>query len=606
MNNSVGIRMTFAVALVLVVTATGLWASPAGEEEPAAAIEKEMVMDPTTGKMVSAPEYGGTITALFNPGSETEHADMWHFRSVIGLTQIVLERMGGGNWGLPRDEFAFAGAIPNVPQYTGKLAESWEQPDATTIVLHIRRGVKWHDKEPMNGRELVADDVVFNFSRNLGLGEFAADGPSPGISVLGSLPIESITATDRYTVVFELKQPMLAALYHIIGDIFGNQYPPEVIRQDGDAKDWTKLVGTGPFMWTDWVQGTSLTYTKNPDYWGNDEKFPENRLPYVDALKLLIMPDESTRLAALRSGQLDVLGGPTAFALSPGPATEGLERTNPELKQFTIQTRGQNSNSFNINKPPFDDIRVRRAMQMALDLETVADTYFNGYADATPRGVVGTANVGYAFPIAEWSDEIRGYYSYDPEGAERLLDEAGYPRGADGVRFKTVFNGHPNTFLTDIGYTEIIIQFWDAIGVDVELEIVEGASFGSMIEENSYEGMLWHISGWNAPLPVTTVGWQATGAYNNVPGHSVPEYDAMIAAIGSAKTVEEERQLIREADRYLIENHLYRWGPIMPQVAVTQPWIVGYNGENNLGDVDHHAIFARLWIDHAMKESMGN
>ena len=86
---------------------------------------------------------------------------------------------GGGNWGLPRDEFAFAGAIPNVPQYTGKLAESWEQPDATTIVLHIRRGVKWHDKEPMNGRELVADDVVFNFSRNLGLGEFAADGPSP-------------------------------------------------------------------------------------------------------------------------------------------------------------------------------------------------------------------------------------------------------------------------------------------------------------------------------------------------------------------------------------------------------------------------------------------
>ena len=532
---------------------------------------------------------------------------MWHYRTVIHPTKIVLERMGGGNWGLPRDQWSFIGAVPNVPQYTGKLAESWEQPDATTIVLHIRRGVKWHDKEPMNGRELVADDVVFNFSRNLGLGEFAADGPSPQISVLGTLPIESITATDRYTVVFELKEPRLSALYHIIGDIYGNQYPPEVIRQDGDAKDWTKLVGTGPFMWTDWVQGTSLTYTKNPDYWGFDEKFPENRLPYVDEFKALIMPEEATRLAALRSGQLDVLGGPSAFALSSGPATEGLERTNPELKQFAYQNRGQNSAAFKTLEPPFDDVRVRRAMQMALDLETVADTYFKGYADPTPRGVVGTANTGYAFPIAEWSDEIRGYYSYDPEGAERLLDEAGYPRGADGVRFKTVYNAHPSPAANDKGFVAIMIQFWDAIGVDVELEIVDGAAFGPMTADASlYEGMLWFISGFNAPLPVTTVGWQATGAYNNATGHSASEYDAMIAAIGSAKTVEEERQLIQEADRYLIEKHLYLWGPIMPQVAVTQPWIVGYNGENRLGDVDNYSIFARLWIDHAMKESMGN
>ena len=564
------------------------------------------VTDPTTGKVVSAPEYGGTITGLFHPGWETEHADMWHYRTVIHPTKIVLERMGGGNWGLPRDEFAFSGAIPNVPQYTGKLAESWEQPDATTIVLHIRRGVKWHDKEPMNGRELVADDVVFNFSRNLGLGEFAADGPSPMISVLGSLPIESIRATDSHTVVFKLKQPKFAALYHIIGDIYGNQYPPEVIKQYGDAKDWTKLVGTGPFMWTDWAQGTSLTYTKNPDYWGFDEKYPENRLPYIDEFKALIIPEEATRIAALRSGQLDVLGGPTTYALSPGPATEGLERTNPELKQFAYQNRGQNSAAFNGKKPPFDDIRVRRAMQMALDLETIADTYFKGYADATPRGVVGTANVGYAFPFAEWSDEIRGYYSYDPEGAERLLDEAGYPRGANGVRFKTVFNAHPSPAATDQGFVAIIMQFWDAIGVDVELKIVEGAAFGPMTADASlYEGMLWFITGFNAPLPVTTVGWQATGAYNNATGHSASEYDAMIAAIGSAKTVEEERQLIQEADRYLIENHLYLWGPIMPQVAVTQPWIVGYNGENRLGDVDSYVIFARLWIDQAMKAEMG-
>ena len=602
MNNIASITRTVAVAVVLVLAATGIWASPAGEEEPAAAMEKEMVLDPATGKMVTAPEYGGTLTSLFHPGWESEHADMWHFRSVIHQVKLVVERMGGGNWALPRDEFSFT-SVPNLPQYTGKLAESWEQPDATTIVLHIRGGVKWQDRPPMNGRELVADDVVFNFSRNLGLGEFAADGPSPVISILGSVPIESITATDSHTVVFTLKQPMLAALYHIIGDIYGNQYPPEVIRQDGDAKDWTKLVATGPFMWTGWVEGSSLTYTKNPDYWGHDEKFPENRLPYVDELKLLIMPEEATRLAALRSGQLDFLGAFAPYAIGAATTIENLERTNPELNLFRYFNRGDNSSAFNITEPPFDDIRVRRAMQMAIDLETVADTYFKGYADPTPRAEVGTSFVGYAIPFAEWPEEVKNGYSYDPEGAEKLLDEAGYLRGADGVRFETVLN---DATWRDLGYQEIAIQYWDEIGVDVELNLV-GAELGPMMQGVTYEGMVLYPTGKSSPLPVTAVGWHASdSSYNNITGHNSAEYDAIIAAMDSAKTIEEQRLLIRDADFYLIENHLFLWGPIASQSAVAQPWILGYNGETRIGDVDSFVIFARLWIDQEMKASMGN
>ena len=602
MNNIASITRSFAVAVVLVVAATGIWASPAGEEEPAAAMEKEMVLDPATGKMVTAPEYGGTLTSLFHPGWESEHADMWHFRSVIHQVQLVVERMGGGNWALPRDEFSFT-SVPNLPQYTGKLAESWEQLDATTIVLHIRRGVKWQNRPPMNGRELVADDVVFNFSRNLGLGEFAADGPSPVISVLGSVPIESITATDSHTVMVTLQQPMLAALYHVIADIYGNQYPPEVIRQDGDAKDWSKLVGTGPFMWTGWVEGSSLTYTKNPDYWGHDEKFPENRLPYVDELKLLIMPEEATRLAALRSGQLDFLGGFAPYGIGAATTIENLERTNPELKLFRYFNRGDNSSAFNITEPPFDDIRVRSAMQMALDLETVADTYFKGLADPTPRGEVGASFVGYAFPFAEWTAELKATYSYDPEGAEQLLDEAGYPRGADGVRFKTVLN---DAAWRDLSYQEIAIQYWGDIGVDVELNLV-GAELGPMMQEVTYEGMVLYPTGKSSPLPVTLVGWHASdSSYNNITGHNSPEYDAIIAAIASATTIKEQRLLIREADLQLIEKHLFLWGPIASQSVVTQPWILGYNGETRLGDVDSYATFARLWIDQEMKASMAN
>ena len=95
---------------------------------------------------------------------------------------------------------------------------------------------------------------------------------------------------------------------------------PEVIRQHGEIvseekiegvqilTDWRHLVGTGPFMMTDWSKGTSLTYQKNADYWAHDEKYPQNRLPYVDGVKMLILPEEATRLAALRAGRLDYVG----------------------------------------------------------------------------------------------------------------------------------------------------------------------------------------------------------------------------------------------------------------------------------------------------------
>ena len=334
----------------------------------------------------------------------------------------------------------------------------------------------------MNGRELVADDVVFNFSRNLGLGEFAADGPSPVISVLGSVPIESITTTDRYTVVFKLKQPRLSALYHIIGDIYGNQYPPEVIRQYGDAKDWTKLVGTGPFMWTDWVKGTSLTYTKNPDYWGNDEKFPENRLPYVDEVKLA---DHAGRGDAPGGAALGP-GGCAGWALSrsrsrPAPRPRAWSEPIPELKQFAYQNRGNNSAAFNITRAalrrrsgaqgdadgpgPRDGGRRRtsRAMQMPL----------LGASSALPTS--GTRSRSQSGPTR--SGVTTATTRKVQSGFSMKLDIRAEPTASDSRPYPTPT---PAQRQPTKGFAAIRIQFWDAIGVDVELEIVEQAEFGPM------------------------------------------------------------------------------------------------------------------------------
>ena len=108
--------------------------------------------------------------------------------------------------------------------------------------------------------------------------------------------------------------------------------------------------------------------------------------------------------------------------------------------------------------PPFDDVRVRKAMQMALDVETIANTFYKGYASATPQGMVGAQ--GFYVPFEEWPEEVKKAYSYDPEGAEQLLDEAGYPRGADGTRFKTSAR-----VLGSASYAEIAAAYWAEIGV---------------------------------------------------------------------------------------------------------------------------------------------
>ena len=162
-------RTCLAVLASLVLAATGLWA--AGEEEaPAAAMEKEMVLDPTTGEMVTAPEYGGTMTFAVQREPPTTDP-MFGGGSSRGVDGVA-EKLGMVNWGVERDEYDLTGAFFYFPDsvLTGRLAESWETPDPTTFVFHIRPGVHWHDKAPMNGRELTAQDIEYNFHRLWGLG----------------------------------------------------------------------------------------------------------------------------------------------------------------------------------------------------------------------------------------------------------------------------------------------------------------------------------------------------------------------------------------------------------------------------------------------------
>ena len=292
----------------------------------------------------AAPNWGEARCLV---GEADVHGDAWHVAPLYE-TLLVLDwakgPAGTGEW----DNRYRLDATRIPDQHTGRLAESWEQPDPLTVIFHVRKGVYWHDKPPMNGRELTADDFVYNFHRVTGTGSgFTETGQHA--EFMGYGVIESITATDKYTVVFKLKEDVtgktfwggLSLMQNIALGYYSDIYPPEVIEEHGDAKDWRNLVGTGPYELTDFVEGSSVTYTKNPDYWGYDEKYPENRLPYIDRLRALIMPEVATQLAGLRTGRLDTLGGGSAWLRSLDQL-ESLQQTNPELVIWSFTRRSDN------------------------------------------------------------------------------------------------------------------------------------------------------------------------------------------------------------------------------------------------------------------------
>ena len=601
MRQTIFIKTGLAVLCGLILTATGLWAVGVSDsDDSASAAEKEMVRDPATGKMVTAPEYGGTLTQAAAVNYKVFDTYLAWLPVLVG--GAVVEKLGILDWALDRDEFHFRGGY-TLPLHVirGALAESWEQPDPLTYVFNIRKGVQWQNKAPVNGRELTAQDVEYNFHRMVGLGSgFTENAATAG--ELGTVPFESITATDEYTVVFKLKEPYLRTPILIQDWYTIHMYPPEVIREHGDVTDWRNVVGTGPFELTDFVDGSSLTYIKNPDYWGYDEKFPENRLPYVDEFRVLFMPEEATRLAALRSGKIDYSGYHGSGAMIKSiDVVESLKRTNPELVLHEYSERADHGFIFNVSEPPFDDIRVRKAMNMALDHETINNTYFKGYGDTTPRGQTGVP--GFYVPFDEWPQEVKDAYSYNPEGAAKLLDEAGYPRGADGIRFKTKASFRDTE---DVGWIEAVVAYWSEIGVDVRLDPRPAdATWTAFVQDPEREQGLQHYAFGALSDSFDAVSRFTPGYVGNPCKCDDPVFNALFERAKAATTFEDQREPILEMDMYFKKSVWGVPGPEVPQFNVTQPWVKGYNSEGGLGGLNWYSLFARLWIDQDLKKEMG-
>ena len=485
---------------------------------------------------------------------------------------------------------------------TGLLAESWENPDPLTYRYTIHDNVFFHDKPPVNGRQLVADDVAANYERLLGIGRFAGQEPAAHTWGTKRIPMESVTAIDDLTLEIKLSQPYADTARSLFDDCHIRAYPPEIFDSLHDANN---VIGTGPFIMDEFVSATSITFDKNPNYWRDDEKFPGNRLPYVDRLVFLMMSDEATRVAALRSG-------PDRYLRRPrGPPPSGrsarwadLRERNPEMHYWPISFRSETSLAFKaVEQGPLSDVMVRRAMQMAIDIEAINENYYRGLAKPQPWGPIGPAWIGYHNPFDTWPEELQQYWVYDP-GRCRTAARRGRiptrrrrrPLPHHGVGQRRPLRHRPTTSCRSATGRRSAWR-WNSARPTTHRSSARSVP-------GEWDGLVWHVSvGADYGNLDGSLGGFRAGASFTGGAFNDPVFDARWNEL-QATTGDEYRQMAKALDLYVVEQHPYLWGPLVPSFTVSQPWLVGYNGEMQMGNCGWTEIYARLWVDSQLKDEM--
>jgi len=527
------------------------------------------------------PKYGGTMTSVIATTGDTKFDPGLWGGNGRGHFQSLFHR----DWTVDRSIEDFRAEFVAPEHIKGGLAESWEKVNPNTYTVHLHKGVMWENKPPMNGRELTAQDVEYTYDRILGTGSGFDKPAMPYGMVLGN--IAKVTAIDKYTLTFKLKRGNFYALY----DVFDSGFfaidiiAPELVEQGG-LNDWKKAVGYGPWVLTDFIDGVGITYVKNPNFWGYDERYPDKKIPYVDTFKKLAIPERATALSAIRTGKVDIYAMMNTITWQQA---DTVAEKNPEIMHETWPSPGLYL-QLRCDRKPFTDIRVRKALQMAIDLKTIAKTHFGGYVSGDPMMVIYPGFKGYTLPFSEWPDELKAEYTYNPEGAKKLLDEAGYPNG-----FKT--NVVASGTNEDTELLEIIKAYFKDIGVDMEIKLfADLPSKQAFTNAGKHDQMQSSNSiGVAAPPSMGLQRWKPGGQGNQMYNDD-PYYKDLIEKALNAATLEEAHRSSVEVEMYGAKQHwaVVTFGSVSP--IMWQSWFKGYSGEMIIGGLERE-YWARCWIN---------
>jgi len=468
--------------------------------------------------------------------------------------------------------------FPAGPEATGSgdhrilpdLAEKWEFPTPTTVVFTLRKGVRFHRKPPVDGREVTAEDVKYSLDR------FRARSPARDRLE----PVQSIEVVDRYRVRLVLREPFAPLLNHLASPAHCAIVPRELEDRFKDRGQPEAVIGTGPFVLRSYERGVRAVFERNPDYYLAG-------LPYLDAVSVEVVPDAATRLAMLRSGKLELAHWWGWLSPEEG---RPLKRTNPEMVVPTQMVVDLAHVFMRTDQPPFNDVRVRRAVSLAIDRKAWRDAlhYGEGCLDSGP---VPCAMSGWKLETSKLEPAKRKYLEeYDPAEARRLLAEAGFPRG-----FSTPIFHWPGFAPPWRSYYDLVAESLGKIGISAELRAEEGGRYSTMTFLGKFEKMAMGPFG-AGETEVDNFLYEPffSSSPRNRSHVADPELDRLLLAQRREMDPARRREIVHEIQRYLADKAYYVYLPMWPRYIAHPPYVKGFK------HIDGYGLGTRLmyvWLD---------
>ena len=565
---------------------------------------------PVTTAAVVQPKYGGTL-ALCIAGDITypNFDPQLSKETTMGL---IYQRLWSGDWtkgpagGYGSKQTDWRGRYDLFDLKMGYVAENikWAvdaSGKAGSIVYQIRHGVHYaldsnnEASRLANGREVTADDVVFGLKR-------AVTDPNAFIYKSNpNLRTAEIAKTGSSEVTVKVPLEALVQALSRFGEST-NVAPSEVVQKYGDMSNWKNSVGTGPFILSDYVSGSSITLVRNRNYWMTDPIGPGkgNQLPYLDGVKLFIISDASTQLAALRTGKIDQVGGQMTGVMGlTWEDASSMQKTTPELMHMEGEYGAMAATYFNTTKAPFNDVRVRRAMMMATDLESIRQSLNHGLGQILtfPFEYTDTyADLFLGLDDPECPASVKELYTYSPDKSKALLKDAGLPNG-----FKTSILITSN----DADYFSVMKGMWAKVGIDLTLDIREAAVVQNLMTNKDYQ----MATGGRAPVGIFYLLSNLTGqATTNGSLVDDPVINTGIAEVRQACITDMRAGMRRfkEMMKYTLDQAYAIPRPSYRLTIFFWPWLKNYTGETCVGMESGNAWAQWIWYDQELKRSMGH
>jgi peptide/nickel transport system substrate-binding protein len=455
---------------------------------------------------------------------------------------------------------AGTGVVPGTQDIEMDLADSWDRQGETVYVFKLRQGVRWHSKPPVNGRELVAEDVKYTYDR------FLTMKSNPNRALLEM--VDKIETPDKYTVKFTLKEPN-AWFVDRLASTSTWIIARECVEKYGDLKRWESVVGTGPWMLDRYEPNAKLHFVRSSYFL--------TELPYVDAVELTIDPDPAAAFAAFIAGKYD-FAPEYGMVIRRGDLSIAKAHIDRFLPTREYLVPSGSVIAMKLDQDPFKDVRVRRAIAMADNWHDTLDHNPLAQGKGAPNPVVPAALKDWSIPIKKLPAEGQKLYEPDPAAARQMLSATGHP---DGIKIPVeTTQGYGPDWRDDV---QTALKNWKAAGIEAELKLKDyDGRFDKM--------MLMRRGGGTANDPDAYFRPLLPGDPLNVAGVNDPKLTEMIKLQRRTLKGGKRKDIVYDIQRYCAEQVYYAYGASVSAVSAWWPYVKNF--EPNIG----HDYGGRLMV----------